>query len=443
MQSQLSPNRRCLAEAKYDRKVVLKGFEAAYQRLVYNLSMRIAYIVPYVPNQIRTRPYNLINQLVALGHEVSVFMLGSNAQDLLDAQTLGSKCNRVYYHVQPVWRSFLNCAAALASHHPLQSVYSWQRGMAQQIAKRISQEEFDIVHVEHLRGSRYGVFLKSRFPAMPVVWDSVDCISHLFRQAASHSRSFFGKFMTRFDLPRTAQAESDLICQFDHALVTTAADRKAMLELVPTGQTPSPISILPNGVDTEYFYPNPELQRDAETIVFSGKMSYHANISMAKYLVEEIMPRIWKVRPAARLYIVGKDPTADIKELQKNPRIIVTGTVEDIRPFLWRATVSVVPLLYGAGIQNKILEAMATGTPVVTTCGAVSALEAQPGEHLLVSDDPDGFSQAVLQLIQDPNLQKKIGEAGQAYVRAYHQWISIASRLVHIYNQALQRESAW
>lgn len=154
------------------------------------------------------------------------------------------------------------------------------------------------------------------------------------------------------------------------------------------------------------------------------------------------MPRIWKVRPAARLYIVGKDPTPDIKELQKDPRIIVTGTVEDIRPFLWRATVSVVPLLYGAGIQNKILEAMATGTPVVTTCGALSALEAQPDEHLLVSDDPDGFSQAVLKLMQDPKLQKKIAEAGEAYVRANHQWVSIASRLVHVYEQVLQRNPA-
>ena len=404
--------------------------------------MRIAYIVPYVPNQIRTRSYNLINQLAILGHEVSVFVLGSNQQDVLDAEALRSKCDHVYYHDQPVWRSFFNCAAALPFHQSLQYVYSWQESMAQEIAQRISQEEFDIVHVEHLRGSRYGVFLKSRFPAMPVVWDSVDCISYLFRQAASHSRSFFGKFMTRFDLPRTAHAESDLICRFDHALVTSVADRKAMLDLVPPGQTPSEISVLPNGVDMQYFYPNPEVQRDAETIIFSGKMSYHANISMAKYLVEEIMPRIWKVSPSARLYIVGKDPAADIKELQKNPRIIVTGTVDDIRPFLWTATVSVVPLLYGAGIQNKILEAMATGTPVVTTCGALSALEAQPDEHLLVSDDPAGFSQAVLQLMQDPKLQKKIGEAGQAYVKAHHQWDSIASRLVHIYKQVLQENSA-
>jgi glycosyltransferase involved in cell wall biosynthesis len=404
--------------------------------------MRIAYIVPYVPNQIRTRSYNLINQLAALGHEVSVFTLGSTQLDLLDAEALRSKCDHVYYHVQPVWRSFLNCAATLPFQQPLQYVYSWQTGMAEGLAQRISREEFDIVHVEHLRGSRYGVFLKSRFPTMPVVWDSVDCISHLFRQAASHSRSCFGKFMTRFDLPRTAQAESDLICQFDHALVTSFSDRNAMLELVPTGQTPSQISVLPNGVDMEYFHPNPKLQRDTETIVFTGKMSYHANISMVKYLVAEIMPRIWKVRPAARLYVVGKDPSPDITELQKDPRIIVTGTVEDLRPFLWMATVSVVPLLYGAGIQNKILEAMATGTPVVTTCGAVSALEAQPDEHLLVSDDPDGFSQAVLKLMQDPNLRKRIGEAGETYVRANHQWSSIASRLVHVYEQVLQRNPA-
>ncbi len=145
----------------------------------------------------------------------------------------------------------------------------------------------------------------------------------------------------------------------------------------------------------DYFCPRPEFQRDAETIVFSGKMSFHANISMAQYLVAEIMPRIWKIRPGARLYIVGKDPSGDIKRLAKNPLITVTGTVPDIRPFLWRATVAVVPLLYGAGIQNKILEAMATATPVVTTCKALVALQVRSGEQLFASDDPDEFSQAV------------------------------------------------
>lgn len=399
--------------------------------------MKIAYIVPYVPNLIRTRPFNLISQLTSLGHEVVVFTLGSNRQDLLDVQTLKNKCSDVHYYAQPVWRSLMNSVVALPSNRPLQSVYSWQAGMARQVFQRVSQKEFDIVHVEHLRGSRYGVFLKSKFPSMPIVWDSVDCISHLFQQASSHSRSFFGKFMTRFELPRTKNAEGNLICHFDHVLVTSSADRNALLELAPADKCPSQISVLPNGVDLDYFHPNPEIQRDVETILFSGKMSYHANISMVKYLVTDIMPRIWKTRPAARLCIVGKDPPSDIKEFEQNPLITVTGTVTDIRPFLWRATVSVVPLLYGAGIQNKILEAMATGTPVVTTSRSLSALHVQAGEELLVANTPDEFSQIIIQLIEDRNLQHKVGNAGAAYTKTHHRWTAISTRLVDLYQQTL------
>ena len=401
--------------------------------------MRIAYIVPYVPNLIRTRPYNLINQLASLGHEVTVFTLGSGKQDLIDVQALKGHGRVVQYFAQPVWRSFLNSAAAIPSRTPLQAVYSWQSVMARQIAQRASRNEFDIVHIEHLRGSRFGLFLKSRLTNLPVVWDSVDCITHLFQQAAKQSHSFFGKFMTRFELGRTRRAEGDLVCRFDHVLVTSPSDRNSLLGLVPSGKSPSEISVLPNGVDLEYFHPNAEVEREAETIVFSGKMSYHANISMVKYLVDEIMPRIWKLRPTARLYIVGKDPSPAIQQLRQNPLITVTGTVDDIRPFLWRATVSVVPLLYGAGIQNKILEAMATGTPVVTTCQALSALQAQPGKDLIAYDDPDRFSEAVLQLIGNRGLQRKIGDAAVTYVRTHHNWTSIASQLLNIYQSVLNK----
>jgi glycosyltransferase involved in cell wall biosynthesis len=279
--------------------------------------------------------------------------------------------------------------------------------------------------------------LKSKFPDLPVVWDSVDCISHLFQQAAHQSHSFFGKFMTRFELPRTQKAEGSLICTFDHVLITSSADRRALLELPTVRKRPSRISVLPNGVDLDYFHPSEDYQREAETLLFTGKMSYHANISMVRYLVAEIMPRIWEKRPSAKLCIVGKDPPSDVKEFSRNPLITVTGTVSDIRPFLWRATVSMVPLLYGAGIQNKILEAMATRTPAVTTSRALSALHVQPGRELLVADSPDEFSQAVLRLIQDQNLQQQVGKAGEDYVRANHSWTRITSQLVNLYQETL------
>jgi glycosyltransferase involved in cell wall biosynthesis len=399
--------------------------------------MKIAFVVPYVPNLIRTRPYNLIVHLATLGHEVEVFTVGSGEQDMKDVETLKKKCKAVHFFHQPVWRSLWNSAWAVPSSQPLQTVYSWHGGMAQALAGRVARKDFDVVHVEHLRGSKYARFIKSQFPSMPVVWDSVDCISHLFQQASGQSSSFFGKFVTRFEFPRTRKAEANLICSFDHALVTSSADRDALLALVPNGSQPRPITVLPNGVDLEYFKPNPDMQREPETLVFSGKMSYHANIAMVKFLASAIMPRVWAKRPGARLIVVGKDPSPDIRRLGQNPLIEITGTVADIRPYLWRATASVVPLLYGAGIQNKILEAMATGTPVVTTARTLSALETMAGRDILVADDAEQFSLEVLRLIENLVLQREVGSAGLGYVRARHDWLQIASQLADIYNGLL------
>jgi glycosyltransferase involved in cell wall biosynthesis len=311
--------------------------------------------------------------------------------------------------------------------------------MAQEIANQVSRKTYDVVHVEHLRGSRYGLFIKAKFPSQKVIWDSVDCISHLFEQASSQSGGLFGKFVTRFELPRTKKAEGNLICDFDHALVTSATDKNALLELANNGKTLAPLSVLPNGVDLDYFCANPTVPRKPETIVFSGKMSYHANISMVKYLVAEIMPRVWKIRPDAQLIIVGKDPSPEIKELGRNPLITVTGTVDDIRPFLWQATVSVVPLLYGAGIQNKILEAMATATPVITTLRTLSALEARSGLDIVVADTAENFALEIVRLMSNPEHRRALGSSGLAYVQRNHNWKNIAASLVDVYQQSLPR----
>jgi glycosyltransferase involved in cell wall biosynthesis len=208
---------------------------------------------------------------------------------------------------------------------------------------------------------------------------------------------------------------------------------------VSNGRNPSPISVLRNGVNLNYFHPNPTVQRDPFTIVFSGKMSYHANITMVKYLVSDIMPLVWKACPETRLVIVGKDPPSEIKNMERNPLVAVTGTVEDIRPFLWQATLSVVPLLYGAGIQNKILEAMATGAPVVTTPQTLAALQADPGRDLLVANNAAEFAQKILQIFHDRSLARAIGTSGWTYVRKNHDWSSIASQLANIYLNSLDQ----
>jgi glycosyltransferase involved in cell wall biosynthesis len=354
-------------------------------------------------------------------------------------ENLRSRVSRVVYEEQPLWRSLWNSLMVVPSRRPLQTMYSWNSRLAGELVGQLSAGTFDLVHVEHLRGSRYGQHVKSKLPRVPVVWDSVDCISYLFEQASKHGTGgVFGRFVTRFELNRTRRMEGRLIGEFDHVLVTSETDRKALLGLVSPGAKSAPVSVLPNGVDLDFFRPNPEVQRDAETLVFSGKMSYHANVSMVKHLVAEIMPRVWRERPEVRLVIVGKDPTPEVCALGADSRITVTGTVADIRPYLWKATAAVVPLVYGAGIQNKILEAMACGTPVVTTSRTLSALEVTPGRELLVADGAEAFAREVLDLLGNNGRREAVGEAGAAYVQSRHSWRSIAERLVGHYSEALK-----
>ena len=400
--------------------------------------MKIAYVVPYVPNLIRTRPYNLISQLAALGYDVTVFTLGSGAQDQRDAEILRSKVGRLYYHDQPVWYSLWNSLKAVPSRRPLQTVYSWNTRMARQLVSLLmTPGTFDVVHVEHLRGSMYGQYIKSKLPKVPVVWDSVDCISFLFKQASSQSVSGFGKYMTRFELGRTRMMEAKLVDAFDQVLVTSETDKNALLELTLPSSKSAPISVLPNGVDLDFFHPNPEVKREKETLVFSGKMSYHANIAMVKFLAAEIMPRVWMERPNVRLVIVGKDPTSDVRALGSDSRITVTGTVEDIRPDLWKATIAVVPLVYGAGIQNKILEALACGTPVVTTSRTLTSLRVTPGRELVVADGAAEFSQAILKLLDDTERRAEIGTEGSNYVQDHHSWAAISNQLLTFYAETI------
>jgi glycosyltransferase involved in cell wall biosynthesis len=179
------------------------------------------------------------------------------------------------------------------------------------------------------------------------------------------------------------------------------------------------------------------VQKDPETLVFSGKMSYHANISMVKYLVREIMPRIWKKRSNVRLVVVGKDPSVEVRALGDDPRIEITGTVDDIRPYIWKAAVAVVPLVYGAGIQNKILEAMACGTPVVTTSQALSSLDVIHGRELIIAEGADDFAYKVLELLDDQALRLRVGIGGADYVRKCHNWTTITKQMLAYYYEII------
>jgi glycosyltransferase involved in cell wall biosynthesis len=272
----------------------------------------------------------------------------------------------------------------------------------------------------------------------PVVWDSVDCISLLFKQAAERSKRIVSRWMTQFELGRTRRYEGWLARQFPRVLVTSKHDREGLLEVMPRGASGEHIRVLPNGVDLAYYTPfGAQQEKECATLVISGKMSYHANVTMTLNFAENILPLIWSKRPDVKLMVVGKDPTPALRALAKNPSIQVTGTVDDIRPYLHRATLAVTPIMYGAGIQNKVLEAMACGLPVVSTAKAVSALNVAPGSDLMVADSPEEMSNAVLRLLDEPELRAQMGQAGRKYVEKNHQWSCIAARLEEVYHEVI------
>ncbi|HEX7976831.1 MAG TPA: glycosyltransferase [Anaerolineales bacterium] len=410
------------------------------------MSKRVLFVVPYAPNLIRVRPYNLIRHLTERGNRVTVLTLWTSRQEMESLEQLKPFAERVLAVRLPRWRSFWNCALALPTRKPLQAVYCWEPALARQLSALAAPssrepDAFDVVHVEHLRGAAYGLYLKSltgkgRSP-LPIVWDSVDSISLLFRQARMRSKSLLSRGMTWFELGRTERYEGWLLSQFNHVLITSRMDQQALLSAIPPGIRPPPTSVLRNGVDLDYFKPDPGITRDPDSVVISGKMSYHANITMVLHFVQAIMPQVWASRPDARLVVVGKDPPREIQALSGNQKITITGTVQHLPPFLQQATLAAAPIAYGVGIQNKVLEAMACATPVITTPQAISALDVQPGREVLVAEDPAVFAQAILDLLGNPAQRERLGQAGRCYVESHHNWAAVAAQLEDIYSQAI------
>jgi sugar transferase (PEP-CTERM/EpsH1 system associated) len=400
--------------------------------------VNLIYATPYIPSHIRTRPYNLIRALVKLGHQVTLLTAaGTSLDEQEQAEGLRGWGIRVEVFPVPPIRSLGNCLRALPTSEPLQAVYSYHPTMERRLDELLQKEKFDVVHIEHLRAAR----LVRAVEGTPTVYDSVDCISLLFEQAAQRGAQMRSRLMTALDLARTRRYEARLLTQYDQVVVTSQRDKDALKELahryLPSETRLAPVTVVTNGVDLEYFQPKEKSRpRDSRTVVFSGKMSYHANVAAVLYFAQEVLPRIWAKDPNVRFQVVGKDPPETVRQLATDERIEVTGTVDDLRPYLAQATVSVCPVPYAVGVQFKVLEAMAMGTPVVCTSAAFAGLDAQEEKEALVADEPEVFAAQVLRICSDSALAERLAMVGRRYVEAYHSWGVGAQRLVATYEAA-------
>ena len=433
--------------------------------------LEVLQIIPYAPSLVRVRPYQLACGLHKLGCRVTVATTFGCDRDKLSLEELRSSGIDVASTHLTRFQSLKNCLKGLFGRLPLQSVYCWQPLLAGKIRDQLSKRKFDIVHIEHLRGAVYGLYVQSLLrerlaPAAPLIWDSVDCISSLAEQSLQKSPSAAVRLVSQIELRRTRFAESWLTGQFDRVIVTTTREKEFLKSLkqspahkraggrlrVPgvgivaaTNQEQedglSPIHVISNGVDLDYFRQRDQSEEAQDPlVVISGKMSYHANVAAAARLIREIMPWVWAVVPNARVRIIGQSPPASIRALglsrSAGNRIEVTGTVSDIRPWLRPAWVAAAPMPYAVGIQNKVLEAMAVGIPVVATPVVAEGMRARCGQELLVGSSDREIADHIVSILNDADLRRRLGYAGRGYVETHHRWEQKAHELAMVYREA-------
>ena len=401
--------------------------------------MRVLMILPYTPTLVRTRSFNFLKGLVQAGVEVTLATVWENDEEREQLSSWTAQGVDVISAQLTRLDKLGNLAFALPTRLPLQARYCWQPRLASQIGEVLGRRAYDIVHIEHLRGAEYGLYAKAilqlRNVRLPMVWDSVDCISLLFEQAAVTSRSIFGRWITRFELGRTKRYERRMVGTFAQTLVTSQSDREALVTMAGQERIQECVTVLKNGVDLEYFSKS-DLPKAKDLVIFSGKMSYHANLHAAMVLVKEIMPIVWMKKPHIRVQLVGKDPPYELRKLAlDDSRVEVTGTVPNLAVYLQNATIAVAPVMYGVGIQNKILEAMACGTPVITSRQGVSALDTVAGRDLLTAGTAEEFARKIIETLDNAALLAELGENGRLFVEKHHQWKDIIKELLKIYGR--------
>ena len=391
--------------------------------------VRILYVLPYVPSPIRVRPYQLIRHLAAQGHVITVAALEDARRPNAEARAeLRRVCREVHVVPLPLAGSAARALASVPTRTPLWAAWCKSPRMEHLLRGLAQSGQFDVAHVEHLRAAHFDRALDP----LPRLLDAVDCITELRRQmmVRRDGAKAVGRLLSRFEWRKLLRYEPRAYKPYRAIAVTSEHDARSLASLDPLLP---PIEVVPNGVDLTYFMPGEEAPRP-DSIVFSGKMSYSANDDAARYLISAVLPRIRARRPGAHLTIVGSGPTpALLREAAQAGGVEVTGYVDDIRPYLRRSVAALCPMRIGVGIQNKALEAMATGRPVVCSTIAARSLGAARPPAVRVADDPEAFAEATLTLLSQPEEAARGGREARLYVERFHDWKTAAESFAKLY----------
>lgn len=406
------------------RHTWLKNAEAIL-KLYHDLDAkknRILFITPRMPypplKGDRLRPYNFIKEL-SKRHTIDLCTFYEGNDDAKGLDEMKKYCANVETVPLSKTQSYMNLLRSLVNFKPLQVNYYYSKAMKRKVEELEVINKYDIIHVVLQRMMPYAI----RRNGEKLVLDQIDALSLNMKRRALTEKNLIKKAIFYCEYINMASYERHNKQKYNECIITSDVDKRALGD--------DRVKVISNGVDTAYFAPA-KADKNID-LIFTGNMNYFPNVDGVVYFCEEIMPKILKVRPDVKFYIVGVNPNKEVISLADNKNIFVTGFVDDIREYLNRAKIFVAPLRSGSGIQNKILEAMACGLPVVSTSQGNSGIKAEDGKDIVLADDIEELAKTIIDLLSADNKRTRIGDSARNMVEKNFSWSSNAQKLELIY----------
>lgn len=401
--------------------------------------MRILFltqIVPYPPDAgPKVKTWNSLRYLASQGHDVvlATFVRPEERDHLAEVRNV---CSQV--HPVPLKRSRIGDLGywirSLASGKPFLVERDASPAMRRLVERLVKEQPFDVVHADQITMSQFALPLAEEVPDGPTgsrpklvldahnaVWTILDRMS---QNAALPLRPILA-----LEAKRLLRYEGKIVSLFDRTLAVSEVDRRALYEAVGTvenGRGPrnrDRIEVVPIAVDTERLKPSPA-EPDADALVTMGTLHYPPNADGIRWFVHDVLPLIQEQAPSVTLTIIGKNPPTDLIRAAQSSggRVSITGYVPDLDPYMEKAAVFVVPVRSGGGMRVRILEGLARGLPMVTTTVGLEGIQARAGKEVLVADSAKEFAQAVVNLIHDRKLRRRLSKASRALAVAHYDW---------------------
>jgi len=374
--------------------------------------------LPYPPDKgDKVRSFHLLKHLLA-NHRVFLGTFVDDEQDLPHVDVLRSMCADVHaVRLQPRMAR-LRSVAALATGGPLTLRYYADRSLADWVGRTLRDQAIDAALVF---SSSMAQYVEDR-KGLRVFLDLVDVDSAKWGQYGErHSGPL--RWLYRRESQTLLAYERRIVCDAERSYFVTENEVELFRRLAP--ECTDRVESMGNGVDAGYFAPDPARPSpftDGERpIVFTGAMDYWPNVDAVTWFAAEVLPRLRERHAGLRLVVVGRNPSAEVRALA-GESVVVTGTVPDVRPYLQHAAVAVAPLRVARGIQNKLLEAMAMGVPVVASPDCVKPLQARVGSEVLTAADAADFVREIEGLLLDGDRARAIGAAGRRRVLDSYSW---------------------